>query len=171
MTAQVLRPDPMLADNEKTVEFLIERAGDDRKKIAEIEEWGKRRQARIEMLCRLVGLLAKNGVFGRADKRMNKVIEDFATTQCFAIGTRYGLDGMGYIFSDSQSGPLSADLSLDLQAVKDVQTESPTGLFASPGDEARFLEAVRGKDIYELGRMARLIVIDERCRITPLNPA
>ena len=41
----------MLADNDKTIEFLIESARGDQKKIDEIIEWGKKRQARIEWLC------------------------------------------------------------------------------------------------------------------------
>lgn len=41
----------------------------------------------------------------------------------------------------------------------------PTGLFESPDDEARFLKAVKGKDVYELGRIARPLVIEQRYRI------
>lgn len=42
------------------------------------------------------------------------------------------------------------------------------GVIADPENEAKFLETIRGKDIYELGRMARLLVIDERFRMIPL---
>ncbi len=168
MAAQVLRADPMLADNEKTVAFLIERAGDDRVKIAEIEEWGKRRQARIETLCGFVGLLANNGVFGPCRQEDEQGIEDFATTQCLEIATKNGLKKIDYAFADTQSGPLCADLDLDLRAVEAVDVESPTGLFESAELEAKFLDIIRGKDIYELGRMARLLVIDERFRMIPL---
>ena len=46
-----------------------------------------------------------------------------------------------------------------------ASTEPSTGLFASPKDEARFIETVRGKDTRELARMARPLVIEERWSI------
>ena len=168
MSAQVVSPDPMLADNEKTVAYLMELAGDNKEQIAEVAEWGKRRQGHINILRRFVGLLEKNGVFEQPKGRLNKVMEDFATTQCLAIATKNGLKEIDYAFADTQSGPLCADLDLDLRAVEAVDVESPTGLFESAELEAKFLETIRGKDIYELGRMARLLVIDERFRMIPL---
>ncbi len=169
MAAQVLRANPMLADNEKTVAYLMEMAGDDKEKIAEVEEWGKRRQGHIETLRRFVGLLEQNGIFEQPKGRLNRVMEDFATAQCLAIATKNGLKEIDYMFTDSRFGPLCADLDLDLRAVEAASVESPTGLFESAELEAKFLETVRGKDIYELGRMARLLVIDERYRLIPLG--
>ena len=166
MATPIMLPDPMLADNKKTVEFLIEdaRAKGKEAEIPGIKEWGQRRRGRIERLQRFAGLLKRNGVYDGTGAEA-KPIEDFVTTQCFAIATKYGLDGMGYRFLDSESGPLSADLGLDLQAVTPEATASPVGIFGTPAEEEGFLAAVRGKDKYELGRMARPIVIEERHRI------
>ncbi len=158
----------MLTDNAKTVAYLMKIAGENREQVAEVEEWGKRRQGRIETLRRFVSLLEKNSVFERPDGRLNRVMEDFAITQCFAIATKHGLDDMEYEFSDTQSGPLCADLDLDLRAVEAAPTEPHAGLFESAEGEAKFLETIRGKDIYELGKMARLLVIHEEYRMIPL---
>ncbi len=168
MNAQVTRHELVLDDNKRTVEFLLEEAGDDMERIAEVKKWGERRTRRIGMLRRFVGL-EKNGIFERHDGKMSGIIAEFATTQCLAIATTYGLDGMGYTFNDSESGPLCADLGIDLQAVEPAPADSPTGLFGSPKSESEFLEKIRGKDIYELGRIARLLVIDEEDRMIPLN--
>ena len=164
MAKQVTFPDPVLADNQKTVELLIKSADGDMARISEINEWGVARQNRIDMLCRFAGLLEKHGIIG-GDGKMSKIMTDFVTTQCFAIATRHGLDGMEYEFNDSESGPLSSDLNIDLQAVEPTPVVSPTGLFDAPENELRFLDAVRGKNVHELGGMARLCVIDERYRI------
>ncbi len=169
VNAQVARHELVLDDNKKTVEFLLEEAGDDTERIAEVKKWGERRARRIGMLRRFVGLLEKNGIFERPDGKMMGIIAEFATTQCLAIATTYGLDGMGYTFNDSESGPLCADLGIDLQAVESASVDSPTGLFESPKNESEFLEKIKGKDIYELGRIARLLVIDEEDRMIPLN--
>ncbi len=166
MSATTARHNPMLADNEKTVEFIRGFVGEDEKKIAEIEEWGKRRQRRIDRLCHFVGLLEQNGILREDGKELVGVMREFAATQCFAIATAHNLDGMEYQFNDSQSGPLCAAIHLDFAAVKAVPVESPTGLFANPEDERRFLETVRGKNPRELGRMARSLVIEERDRVT-----
>ena len=152
----------MLADNEKTIEFLIKRAGDDKEKIAEIEDWGEKRQERIERLCGFAGFLEKNGVLDIRDKDMSRIAFDFAFQHCVAIASKHGFD-MGYRFNDSESGPLAADLTLDLYAVR--PNRSTETLFESMGGEAAFLEAVTGKDPDELGRMARLLVIPEMHRM------
>ncbi len=163
MSATTVRHNPMLADNEKTMEFAKGFAGEDKKKIAEIEEWGKRRQRRIDRLCHFVGLLEQNGILREDGKELLGVVREFAIEQCFAIATAHNLDDMEYQFNDSQSGPLCAALDLDLAAVK---AEKPfTSPFANPEDEKRFLETVRGKSTRELGRMARPLVIEERDRI------
>ncbi len=163
MSATAIPHDPMLADNEKTMEFLRGFVGGDKKKIAEIEEWGKRRQRRIDMLCQFVGLLEQNGILREDGKELLGIVREFAIAQCFAIATAHNLDGMEYKFNDSQSGPLCAALNVDLAALK--AEKSPTSPFANPEDERRFLETVRGKNTRELGRMARPLVIEERDRI------
>ena len=162
MTAQVVRHNPMLADNKKTVAFLKEFAGEDEKKIKEIDEWGEKRQGRIDRLCHFVGLLEQNDILKEDGKELSGIMREFAATQCFAIATAHNLDHMGYKFNDSQSGPICAALHLDFEAVK--AKKSPTSLFANPEDERRFLETVRGKDRRELGRMARSLVIKKRYR-------
>ena len=68
MSTKVTHPDPMLADNDKTVAFLKEMVGEDEAKIAVIEEWGKKRQVRIEKLRRFVGLLEQNDLL-REERR------------------------------------------------------------------------------------------------------
>ena len=169
MSAQVAYPDPMLADNEKTVAFLKEFVGEDEAKIKEIEEWGAKRQERIDRLCGFASLLERNDILKEGSKKEGKkltgIMREAAIEQCLAIATRSGLVEMEYRFNDSQSGPLCARLNLDVQAVKTVPVKSPTGLFESPDDEARFLKAVKGKDVYELGRIARPLVIEQRYRI------
>ena len=162
MTAQVVSPDPVLADNEKTIEFLIGRAGDDQEEIAKIREWGEKRQGRIEKLCRFAGFLEKSGILAINDKSMSRITFEFAFQHCIAIASKHGFD-MGYRFNDSESGPLAADLTLDLYAVR--PNRSTETLFESMGGEAAFLEAVTGKDPDELGRMARLLVIPEMHRM------
>ncbi len=162
MSATTVPRNPMLADNEKTVEFIKGFAGGDEKQIAEIEEWGKRRQGRIDRLCLFVGFLEQNKLLRKDGKELVGIMREFAATQCFAIATVHNLDGMEYKFNDSQSGPICAALHLDFEAVK--AKKPPTSLFANPEDEKRFLETVRGKDRRELGRMARSLVIKKRYR-------
>ncbi len=165
MSTKVTHPDPMLADNDKTVAFLKEMVGEDEAKIAVIEEWGKKRQVRIEKLRRFVGLLEQNDLLRENGEELTGIVRELAATQCFAIATKNGLVEMGYRFRDSRSGPLCAVLHLDLAAAMAASTEPSTGLFASPKDEARFIETVRGKDTRELARMARPLVIEERWSI------
>ena len=163
MDTQVVYPDPMLADNKKTVAFLKEFAGEDEKKIKEIDEWGEKRQRRIDMLCHFVGLLEQNNILREDGKELTRIVREFAIMQCFAIATAHNLDRMEYKFNDSQSGPLCAALHLDLAAVK--AKESPTSPFANPEDEKRFLETVRGVPHLRLGKMARPLVIKKIDRI------
>ncbi len=165
LKSRTAMPDPLLADNQMTVAFLKERAGGNAKKIADIEAWGEARQRRVDALNRFTGLLESNGVYEQPGGRMSRITMEFATNVCFAIATKHGLDDMGYTFNDSESGPISANLYLDLQAVNPTRVESPTGLFASPENEEKFLQDIAGKDVYELGRLARTLVIEERYRI------
>ncbi len=162
MKKQPTRPIPMLADNEKSMEFLIKKVGDDKEEIAKIKEWGKKRQARIEKLCGFAGFLEKNGILYVNDESMSRIAFEFAFQHCIAIASKHGFD-MGYRFRDSESGPLAAALTTDIHAVK--PDRSIDGLFGSIGDEADFLEAVAGKSRGELGVLARELVIEEAHRM------
>ncbi len=162
MSAKVLRPNPMLADNAKTIEFLIERAGGDREKIAEIKEWGAKREKRIERLCRFAGLLEKNGILYGTDRDMSRIEFEFAFQHCVAIASKHGLD-LGYTFNDSESGPLASDLTIDLYAAR--PNRSAETLFENPQDEADFLQAVAGRSPDVLAEVARLLVIPETHRM------
>ena len=153
----------MLADNEKTVAFLKEMIGEDNDKIKEIDDWGEKRQMRIDRLCHFVGLLEQNNMLREDGKELTGIVRELAITQCFAIATAHNMDNMGYRFHDSKSGPLCAVLHLDLAAVR--AKKSPTSPFANPEDEKRFIKAIRGKSTRELARMARPLVIEERDRI------
>ena len=162
MTAQAVSPDPVLADNEKTIAFLLEKAGGDQKKIAEVQEWGEKRESRIERLCRFAGFLEKNGILDINDKAMSRIAFAFVFQHCIAIASKHGFD-MGYTFRDSESGPLAAALTIDLYAVK--PDRSMESLFESIGQEATFLEAVADKDPDELAVLARELVIEEAHRM------
>ncbi len=165
MTAQVVRHNPMLADNEKTVAYLKGMVGEDKDKINEIEEWGARRLVRITALRKFVAFLAKNGILEEKGKRMEGIVAEFTIEQCFAIATKYGLDAVEYKFYDSQSGVLTGNMHVDLQAVLSVPIEPPTDIFKSDKEATMFLDAIRGKDVLELGKMAKSIVLTEKERI------
>ncbi len=165
MPAQVPRPDPMLADNAKTTEFLIEKAGDNRERIAEIKEWGAKREKRIERLCCFAGLLEKNGILYGMSRDMSRIAFEFAFQHCVAIATHYGLD-LGYTFNDGESGSLASDLTLDLHVVR--PSRSGDGLFASPEAELDFLQLVSGHSPAVLAEMARVLVIDDQHCMIPL---
>ena len=167
MDTQVVYPDPMLADNKKTVEYLKEIAGDDEDAIAEVEEWGVKRQKRIATLRKFVAFLEKNGILEENGQRMEWIVAEFTIEQCFAIATKYGLDDMGYEFYDSRSGALTGSIPIDLQAVMSVPVNPSTDLFESPEKAAEFLDAIRGKDVFELGKMAKPIVLTRERRAHP----
>ena len=162
MDTRVTHTDPTLADNEKTIEFLIGRAGGDQKEIAKIREWGEKRQARIEKLCGFAGFLERDGILDINDRSMSRIALAFAFQHCIAIASRHGFD-MGYTFRDSESGSLAATLTIDLYAVRPDM--SMGCLFEAMGQEADFLEAVTGKDPDELGVLARELVIEEAHRM------
>ena len=167
MSAQDTYPDPLLSDNKVTVAYLKEMAGDDRDAIAEIEEWGATRQKRIAILRKFIAFLEKNGILEENGQRMEEIIAEFTIEQCFAIATKYGLDDMGYEFRDSLSGTLTGNMHIDFQAVMSVPVEPPTDIFESPEQAARFLDAIRGKDVFELGKMAKSIVLTDDQRVFP----
>ncbi len=152
----------MLADNAKTIEFLLEKAGDDREEIAKIEEWGAKRAKRVERLCGFAGFLEKNGILYGTDWDMSRIAFEFAFQHCVAIASLHGFD-MEYEFNDSQSGPLASDLTLDIHAVRPAQ--SIGGIFDSVANEADFLAAVAGKNPDELAELARRLVIPEAHRM------
>ena len=76
MSIQVEYPNPMLADNERTVAYLMELAGEDREKIAEVEECGKERQGRIDTLRRH-GILGAP-VLGISEQMLARRMEYYA---------------------------------------------------------------------------------------------
>lgn len=160
MKAAVGYPDPDLADNARTVEFLLEKAAseEDREKIV---KWGKEREARLPELSRLVGLLEERGVIDGSTGHMER---KFAINHCAAIATRHGLD-MGYRYRDSMAGPISAQLNVDLHAVRPTRPAAGRGPFGSGAAEAAFLAAVSGKSQEELGKMARLVALPPAQRI------
>ena len=92
MDTRVTHTDPTLADNEKTIEFLIGRAGGDQKEIAKIREWGEKRQARIEKLCGFAGFLERDGILDINDRSMSRIALAFAFQHCIAIASRHGFD-------------------------------------------------------------------------------
>jgi len=157
-------PEPTLADHGATMKMLREGAGGDEQALAEIEEWGRRRERRLPALRAFAALLRRHGLAGAGTDRVTR---DFVVGQCFAIATGHGLDIMDYVYRDSQSGPLAALMLIDLHAVGPDASESADGLFPDAASERAFLEEVRGKSRAELGRMARDAVIPERERLFP----
>lgn len=157
-------PEPTLADHKATMEMLRSSANGDPKALAEIEEWGQSRERRLPVLRRFVALLGRHGI---VDSGTNRVIRDFVVAQCYAIATRHGLDMMGYVYRDSQSGPLAALMCIDLNAVE-LDGTDPGSLFPDAGAERAFLGDVRGKGRAELGSMAREAVIPEPERMIPV---
>lgn len=155
-------PDPELADHDETMKMLRARAGGDPKALAEAEEWGRRRERRLPVLRRFAALLHRNGVI---DAGMDRLDRDFAITQCYAIATRHGLDMMDYEYNDWESGPLASLMDIDLHAVELDGAAPPDGLFSDAAVERAFLDEVAGRDLDELGRMAREAVIPERERV------
>jgi len=154
-------PEHMLADHETTMRVLTERAGGDEKALAEIKEWGEKRERRLPMLRRFVALLGRNGIVGPGTDRVTR---DFVVAQCYAIATKHGLDMMGYRYRDNQSGPLATLLDVDLNAVE-LDAADRERVFPTDAGEREFLERVRGKGPAELGAMARDAVIPERERL------
>jgi len=161
-------PEPTLADHRATMKMLLEDAGDDPVAQREVREWGERRERRLPALRRFAALLHRNGII---DDSMSRVHRDFMIVQCFALATRHGLDMMGYTWLDSESGPLSAQMRIDLHAVEPADGGDGSGLFPGEAEERAFLEEVAGKGDLELGRMARPVVIPERERIILLSEA
>lgn len=143
--------------------MLREGARGDEAALAEIEEWGRRREGRLPALRRFVALLGRHGTIG---PDMHRLDRDFVVAQCLAIATRHGLDMMGYRCRDSQSGPLAALMDIDLQAVELDAGAPAGGLFPDDGAEREFLAEVAGRGDEEPGRMARKAVIPELERMT-----
>ncbi|MDD9803026.1 MAG: hypothetical protein OXU53_10830 [Deltaproteobacteria bacterium] len=160
MSRQV-RPEPTLADHGATMAMLRKRAGGDEAALAEVEEWGRRRERRLPVLRRFVALLAEHGIIGPDTHRIDR---NFVVIQCFAIATRHGLDMMDYRYRDSRSGPLTALMGVDLHAVELGEGET-AGLFPDAASERAFLDEIAEKDDEELGRMARDAVIPGRERL------
>ncbi len=160
MKRQVL-PAPELADHAATMEMLRRGAGGDKKALAEVEEWGRRRERRLPVLRRFVALLGRHGVI---DEGMHRFTRDFVVKQCFAIATRHNLDMMDYAYRDSESGPLASLMSIDLHAVE-ISGAGTGGLFPDASAERAFLDEIKGKSHADLGRMARDAVIAEGDRI------
>jgi len=156
-----LQPEPTLADHEKTMAMLRERARGDPKALAEAEEWGRNREKRLPRLRRFVALLGRHRIIV---PDMDRADRDFVVAQCFAIATRHGLDMMGYRYRDSQSGPLATLLDVDLNAVE-LDAAEGASAFSDASEEAAFLAEVAGKGYDELGSMARDAVIPERERL------
>jgi len=155
-------PPPELADHGETMKMLRSRAGDDPKALAEAEEWGRRRERRLPVLRGFAALLHKSGVINAGMDRINR---DFAIAQCYAIATRHGLDIMDYEYNDWESGPLASLMDIDLPAVELGGAAPHDGLFPDAAAERAFLEEVAGKNLDELGLMAREAVIPERERV------
>ena len=162
--SKITYPDETLANNDATMELLIRNSGGTKEELEEIARWGRERKARIDILCRLAGLLDKKGVFGRGKEKMSRIESCFTIHHCVAIATKHGLD-MKYKFNDNEYGPFSPDLNIDLHAVNPVHVNTPTGLFPSNDAESEFLGAIEGKNAKELGKFARSLVIEERYRI------
>lgn len=155
-------PPPELADHAETMKMLRSRAGGDLKALAEAEEWGRRRERRLPVLRRFAALLHRGGVI---DAGMDRIIRDFVIAQCYAIATGHGLDMMDYEYNDCESGPLASLMDIDLHAVEIDGAGSPDGLFSDAAAERAFLAEVAGKDLDDLGRMAREAVIPEHERV------
>ena len=151
-------PEPTLADHGATMKMLRARAGNDEQALIEIREWGRRRERRLPVLRAFAALLRRHGLVAAGTGRVDR---DFVVAQCFAIATKHGLDMMDYEYRDSQSGPLAALMMIDLHAVGLDATAPTDGLFPDVASERAFLEEVAGKDLGELGRMARDAVIPE----------
>ena len=162
--SKITYPDKTLSNNEATMELLIRHSGGTREELEEIARWGRERKERIGILRRLAGLLDQKGVFRSGKEKMDSLEAAFTIHHCVAIASKHGLD-MKYEFNDNEYGPFSPDLHLDLHAVTPVPVNIPTGLFPSDADESAFLEAIEGKDADEIGKFARLLVIEERYRI------
>lgn len=160
MATQVPYPDPMLADNAKTVEFMLKGAKDEEAR-AWIRQWGKDRAARIERLARFVGILEEKNV---VNGEMEDDLRDFVIQHCVAIATRHGFD-MGYSYIDSDSGPLATQLGIDLHAVRPARAGEKPEPFADAAARSAFLDEIVGRNPEELGRIARNTVIEEMHRI------
>lgn len=160
MKRQVL-PAPELADHGTTMVMLRKGAGGDKNALAEVEEWGRRREARLPVLRRFVALLARHGV---VDASTHRFTRDFVVKQCFAIATGHGLGMMDYVYRDSESGPLASLMSIDLHAVE-ISDMGTGGLFPDAASELAFLAEIKGKSHADLGRMARDAVIAEGDRM------
>jgi len=156
-------PAPELADHGATMSMLREQAGGDAGALEEVEEWGRRREERLGVLHRFAALLGRGGVIGGG---MDRVERDFAIEQCFAIATRHGMDMMDYEYNDSDTGPISALMGIDLHAVE-LGDQDPGRLFPDAASERAFLAEVSGRGDEELARMARDAVIPERARVVP----
>lgn len=154
-------PAPELADHDVTMAMLRERAGDDPDALAEVEEWGQRRVRRLEVL-RGFAALRRSGVMSG---ELDRVDRDFVVEQCFAIATRHGLDIMDYEYNDSDTGPISSLMGVDLHAVRLDCTGDTDGLFPDASSESAFLEEVRDAGHDRLARMARDAVIPDRTRL------
>ena len=151
-------PEPTLADHGATMKMLREGAGGDEQALAEIEEWGRRRERRLPVLRSFAALLRRHGLVVAGTDRVTR---DLVVAQCFAIATKHGLDMMGYEYRDSRSGPLAALMEIDLHAVG-LDAAAPTDcLFPDAASERAFLGEVAGKDRAGLVRMARDAVIPE----------
>jgi len=151
-------PEPTLADHGATMKMLRESAGGDEKALAEIEEWGRRRERRLPVLRRFVALLGRHGLVGPGTGRVER---DFVVAQCLAIATRHGLDMADYRYRDSRSGPLAALMEIDLHAVGPGDGAPAVSPFPDAHSERAFLDDVRGRGRAELVRMARDAVIPE----------
>jgi len=154
-------PEPTLADHGATMDMLRKSANGDPRALAEIEDWGERRERRLPVLRRFVALLGRHGVI---DGDMHRATRNFVVKQCFAIATGHGLDQMDYVYRDSESGPQASLMTIDLHAVE-LDGTDPGGLFPDADAEREFLGEVRGRGRAELGRMARDAVIPERERM------
>jgi len=155
-------PEPTLADHGDTMKMLLEDAGDDPVAQRGVIEWGDRRERRLPSLRRFAALLHRNGII---DGTMSRVHRDFMIVQCFALATKHGMDMMRYTWLDSESGPLSAPMKIDLHAVEPADGGDGSGLFPGEAEERAFLAEVAGKSDLEMGRMARPVVIPEHRRI------
>jgi len=161
-------PEPTLADHKATMAMLMEDAGDDPDAQREVTEWGERRERRLPALRRFAALLHRNGII---DDKMSRVHRNFMIVRCFALATKHGMDMLGYTWLDSESGPLSAPMKIDLHAVEPADGGDGSGLFPGEAEERAFLAEVAGKTDLELGRMARPVVIPEHRRIILLSEA
>lgn len=160
MAAQDTYPYPFLADNAKSVELLLKEAKSEEDRAKAIQ-WGKDREARLDRLARLVGILEEHGV---VNDEMESDLRDFVIQHCVAIATRHGFD-MGYKYHDSESGPLAGLLGIDLHAARPARAGEKPEPFGDGAARSAFLAEVVGKGPEELGKMARNTVIEEIHRI------